>query len=183
MTRSPRIERSPSVWKEPHSYDALPVLLIYVFVAVGGTIAVLDMYLPTSRKASTIVEVDEFGSRVAVRGGHGYTRYWSSIDLANGKSIWTQRTANNFAKGDSMDVEVSAVMRKVVRYRGYRPGYTSWYATEGVNEKYRPLPFAAILFALILLLPWWSAETRMLFRGILLVVTAAWLITTIATQG
>ncbi|MBX2980029.1 MAG: hypothetical protein KF905_12095 [Flavobacteriales bacterium] len=167
------------------THDPLPVRLIYVLVIIGGLTSVLDTNLPTHRRATVIVQVSEFGS---FEGRHygvgsGHMRYWSNIYLLNGSRIWTQRTANNFAVGDSIDVDLSAITSKVVRYRSYRTSSTKWYPTESVKEQYRPFPFTALLFAILLLFPRWSPETRMLLRGILFVVVIAWLVTLIATGG
>lgn len=157
--------------------------MTYVLVIIGGLLAVLDIYLPLTRTSSVVTDVTQYSSRVGGRGQRKTTAYWSSVELANNKDIWTQRTADNFTHGDSIDVDITGVFGKVVRYRGHRPGYTTWYETESVNAKYRPFPFAAILFATLLLYPRWSSESRMLLRGILLVVVVAWVITTLATGG
>ncbi|MCB9183655.1 MAG: hypothetical protein H6591_07030 [Flavobacteriales bacterium] len=160
-----------------------PLLWLYSVVIAAGLISILDMYLPAIRARSVITRVTEFGSFEGSENGTGRMRYWSSIDLDNGSNIWTQRTANNFAVGDSMDLDLSAVLRHVVRYRG--PGTTarSWFDTEGANKDYRPFPFAVVLFALLLFYPNWSIESRMLLRGVLAVTLIAWLITMAATGG
>ena len=182
MRRAKDIDTRP-VWKEPPAYDPLPILLVYVLVIIGSAFAALDFYLPLSRTSSVITQVKEYSSRAGSRGQGHTMMYWSSLQLANDKDIWTQRTANNFATGDSMDVEVSAVLGKVIRYRGYRPGHNRWYSTEGAQTKYRPFPFAAMLFAALLLYTGWSSESRMLLRGILIVVTVAWVLTAVVTGG
>ncbi len=178
------IGTSRKKWVEPKAYDPLPVLAIYLLVLVAAVLAALDAYLPVDHGSSVVQEVSEHGFRTG--GGEadaGLMHYWSSIDLANGKNIWTQRTANNFGVGDSMDIALSAVFGKVVRYRSHRPSCGSWYATESANEKYRPLPFVVIACALVLFYPGWSTDTRMFFRAALFAVVATWLIILIATRG
>ena len=156
-------------------------MLIYLLLIVVGALAIMDLYLPAKRGSGVITDVTEIGSMVRNKGSKGHMMYWSSIKLDTGKKIWTQRTANNFTVGDSMDVDLSAVLGKVVRYRGYRPSYRQWYETEGQKEEYRPFPFAMVLFALLLLYPAWSTENRMLLRGILVVILIAWLIVMLAS--
>lgn len=160
-----------------------PLRWLYATVIVAGIITILDTYLPNTRTQSVVVEVSEFSSFEGRKGGRGHRRYWSSIDLSNGKNIWTQRTSRNFAVGDTMEIDLSAVLRKVVRYRGPGTSVRPWYETESVNEDYRPFPFAVVLFALLLFYPRWSGESRLLLRGLLLVTLIAWLITMVATGG
>lgn len=164
-------------------YEHKLLLCIYGLVIAAAVIVILDTYLPPTRSASVVVDVSEFGSFVGGRGGKGHMMYWSSIDLSNGKSIWTQRTAKNFTVGDTMDLDLSAVLRKVVRYRGPGTAIRPWYETEGMNKDFRPFPFAVVLFALLLFFPGWSGESRMLLRGVLGVTLIAWLITMAATGG
>lgn len=92
---------------------------VYALVLLGGLVAIMDTYLPPKRTTSVIDDVSEVSSFESHKGGSGRTRYWSSIDLRNGKNIWTQRTANNFAIGDTMHVDISAVIGKVVRYHSH----------------------------------------------------------------
>jgi len=171
-------------WLPREAYDPLPVLSIYLLVLVAAILAALDAYLPTRSASSVIEKVSELGSHTGGDvAGTGTMHYWSSIDLANGKNIWTQRTANNFGVGDSMDITLGAIFGKVVRYRSHRPGHGSWYATEGANEKYRPVPFLVMFCALVLFYPGWSAGTRMFFRAALFAVVAAWFLVVVGTRG
>ena len=80
-------------------------------------------------------------------------------------------------------VGLSAVIGKVVRYRDRRSSSSTWFATEGMKEDYKPLPFAAIFFALLLFYPGWSSDARMMLRALLLIVTVTWLIILMATGG
>ena len=154
---------------------------LYAIVLVGGVVAILDTYLPTKRATSVIERVSEFSSFESHRGGRGRTRYWSSIDLRNGKNIWTQRTANNFAVGDTIEIDISAVVGKVVRYNSHASAFGTWVGTEEIKEEYRPFPFVAVLIALLLFYPKWSTESRMLLHGVLFVTLVAWMIIMAAT--
>ena len=164
-------------------FEPKPLMWLYGLVILAGIVSILDTYLPSTRTQSTIEQVSEFSSHEGSRGGKGRMRYWSSIDLSNGKNIWTQRTSNNFTVGDTMEVDLSAALGKVIHYRGPGTSVRPWYETEGVNENYRPFPFAVVLFALLLFYPRWSDESRLLLRGLLLVTLVAWLITLAATGG
>ena len=177
--RTPLLE-----WLPRKAYDPLSVLLVYLLVLIAAALAALDAYLPMRSASSVIEKISEIRARTG--GGEadmGLMRYWSSLDLANGKNVWTQRTANNFGVGDSMDIELSAIFGKVARYRSHRPNYGSWYATEGANEKFRPVPFLVILCALMLFYPGWSEGTRMFFRAALFAVVVAWFLVVIGTRG
>ena len=54
---------------------------------------------------------------------------------------------------------------------------------ERENDRYRPFPYVVVLVGLLLLLPFWSADSRLFLQGLLLLVSATWALTQFATGG
>ena len=153
-------------------------LIINLLLFAAGLFTIAETWLPARDVISRVDIVKEHGFRE--RGGS--KRYWSAVIMEDGSYIWTQRTSDRFAHMDSFDLHVTPIMGSVLSYRRHCSPY-HWMEVEQENDAYRPFPYAVVLIALLLLLPSWSADSRLFLQGLLLVVSATWALTQFATGG
>ncbi|MCI1751493.1 MAG: hypothetical protein LKM36_01110 [Flavobacteriales bacterium] len=151
---------------------------INLLLIAAGLFAIAEARLPARDVISPVRVVKEYGY---TRQG-GAERSWSVVIMEDGSYIWTQRTTDRFDPLDSFDLHVTPIMGSVLSYRKHG-SLQSWMEVERENDRYRPFPYVVVLVGLLLLLPFWSADSRLFLQGLLLLVSATWALTQFATGG
>lgn len=151
------------------------VLLIY------GLFSCAEVLLPVTTTVSKPVKMQEHRFN-AGRKGEGHI-YWTSVIMANGSYLWTQRTADFFMSADSIDLALSALGGSVVRYRAHGRSTSQWEPVDAADEKYRPFPFVVALLGLLYLYPKWSPEGGLFIWAVQLLCAGAWAMVQLATGG
>ncbi len=160
------------------SADRYLFFKINLLLIAAGLFAIAEARLPARNVTSPVRVVKEHGFRE--RGGTELS--WSAVIMEDGSYIWTQRTTERFALLDSFDPHVTPILGSVLNYRKHGTLY-SWMEVEREDDKYRPFPYVVVLVGLLLMLPFWSADSRLFLQGVLLVMSATWALTLVATGG
>ena len=74
-----------------------------------------------------------------------------------------------------MEVQLSRILDQPMSYQNDSKGNGSWSTVDMYKSDFRPFPFAALLLSVLLLLPFWQAEVRLIMQALLVVVLVAWL--------
>lgn len=156
---------------------------LYVLLLLASGYVVLDALLPTRVLSSRVVDAEELKVNVSSRrSAHANYVYWTVVSLDNGISFQTQNGASGFPIGSGIQVEVTRIRERVVRYQPPGNGRYGWNEVEAANKEFLAFPALAAVLSLLLLLPWWSMENRWLLNGLLILVLGAWLLTMVGTS-
>jgi hypothetical protein len=159
---------------------------VYAMLLIASGYVLTDAMLPTQVLSARVQEASEMTVNLSSRSRRHYrTRptytHWSLVKLDNGIAFQTENGASAFPIGGTMEVEVTALAKNVVRYK--LPNYErfGWNEVEGANKEFLAFPVLVAGLALLLLAPWWSLENRWLMHGLMILVLVAWLLTLIGT--
>lgn len=156
--------------------------LINLLLVATGLFTIAESLLPSREVISRVRTVKEHGFGESHRGNPSITRFWSAVIMEDGSYIWTQRNADRFTPLDSLDLRLAPITGTVLSYRQHGPSHP-WMELEREGEAYRPFPYVVVLVGLLLMLPFWSADSRLFLQGVLFVVSGTWALTLFATGG
>lgn len=154
----------------------IPVMhLANLLLALVMSVVVLDKHLPPLVERASVSETVQHKVKIRSRTKHRpMDTYWVVVKLDNGRKFQTERVAKVFPVGTELELRVGALLSGVQAYRMDRDTHP-WVALETENEDFKPMPYAVIVFSILLLLPWWSVETRWVMQIIQITVLVAWM--------
>ena len=155
---------------------------VYVLLLIASTYVIVDALLPTQIVSSQVEATSELEVNTSGRRNRAQT-HWTLVTLRNGIRFQTENRARDFPNGDTVDVEVTSFRNEVLSFKLRKAIGQYWRQVEGANKEYLAFPASICLCSLLLLLPFWSEEKRMLLTAILGVMLVAWTLTLIGTGG
>jgi hypothetical protein len=156
--------------------------LVYLLLMLVSGLVLADAYRPPERVMSTVVDTDQVELNNSTKRTRIIT-YWTVVTLANGARVQVQSTADVYALGDTLEVERTALLGEVLRYRHLRSVYPGWNEIALRDREYDAFPALVLCCCFLLLLPVREEQYRWVLHGLLMLLLFSWLLTMLGTGG
>jgi hypothetical protein len=155
---------------------------VYLLLMLVSGLVLADAYMPPEHFMSTVEEARQVELNNSTKHSRIFS-YWSVVTLANGGSFQVESMADVYPVGDTLEVERTALLGEVLRYRNIHSAYTGWNEIALRDREYDAFPALVLCCCFLLLLPVRAEQYRWTLHGALMLLLFSWLVTMLGTGG